>query len=267
VDQAVARWGELEVRFQWAEDRHRHTVLWHGPGGEGPVPLLRSVEGNPRQPWPPSPVIQHLVEHSEKLGRPLLLGLGMLAGSFGPGTGRALLGTGRPVQQPPAETRLQLRSARSLGTRVSPASAAATSRAPGPAAHHVASGGPGRFRCRHRHSTHPGRVRPPGPGKPGNRVSQHNHLGVPLAGAVVGTAGPRCKRTGNGKKRPPGRGSVPGGQAQAKALRLEQGATRSGRGYARGAAEEPHTAKGGEKREPRSVRLHRGSGGSKAGSA
>ncbi len=77
MDQVVARWGELEVRFQWAEDRHRHTVLWHGPGRETPVPLLRSVEGNPRQPWPPSPVVQHLVDHSEKLGRPLLLGLGM----------------------------------------------------------------------------------------------------------------------------------------------------------------------------------------------
>ncbi len=77
---ATLHWGELRVEFAPGEDRQGHTVFWV-PGSQRPeaVPLLRSVEGNPRQPWPPSPVIQHLVDHSEQLGRPLLLGIGMTA--------------------------------------------------------------------------------------------------------------------------------------------------------------------------------------------
>ncbi len=73
-------WGRFRVEFTPGEDRQRHSVLWVPEHGQlAAVPLLRSVEGNPRQPWPPSPVIQHLVDHSEQLGRPLLLGIGMTA--------------------------------------------------------------------------------------------------------------------------------------------------------------------------------------------
>ncbi|GEM_PF-5858788 len=77
---AVLQWGGLHVEFTPGEDRRGHTVYWV-PGSDQAqaVPLLRSVEGNPRQPWPPSPVIQHLVDHSRQLGRPLLLGIGMTA--------------------------------------------------------------------------------------------------------------------------------------------------------------------------------------------
>ncbi len=52
-----------------------HELCW--VGGERAVALLRSVEGNARQPWPPSPVIQHVVDHTAARGQGLLLGVGM----------------------------------------------------------------------------------------------------------------------------------------------------------------------------------------------
>lgn len=61
----------FRVEFSWSQDRYRHRFVESASGKL----LAESVEGDPLQPWPPSPPIQQLSAETID-GRLVLLGVG-----------------------------------------------------------------------------------------------------------------------------------------------------------------------------------------------
>ncbi len=68
--------GALTVRYFKSGDRLSHTIGI--VDGDSYLPLLESIEGSPKEPWPASPPMQQMVSESFTPGaNPVLLGVGL----------------------------------------------------------------------------------------------------------------------------------------------------------------------------------------------
>ncbi len=68
--------GLLRVVFTWSDDRFAHVIEQSNANG-GWRTLLRSREGTPSDPWPPSPPFQQLEPHIAGTGLTSLLAVGL----------------------------------------------------------------------------------------------------------------------------------------------------------------------------------------------
>lgn len=68
----------LRVTFAWHDDRFRHQISIHDENRE--TPLLSSLEGSPRDNWPPSPPMQQIHVENREDARVILL-VGMAGGN------------------------------------------------------------------------------------------------------------------------------------------------------------------------------------------